>query len=63
MSEKDGAGVCYEWQKGNTQCGQWARKFEKELERRGLGFIWHYLSGRNKKEICKMIKIRCTNIQ
>lgn len=32
MSKKDGAGVCYEWQKEKTQFGQWARKFKK-LER------------------------------
>jgi len=61
MSKKHGAGVCYEWQKESTQFGQQARKFKEELERR-LGFIWYYLSGRNKKEICKMIKIRCRDI-
>jgi len=63
MSKKDGAGVCYKWQKDSTQFGQWARKFIEELERRGLAFIWHYLSVRNKKEIHKMIKIRCRDIQ
>jgi hypothetical protein len=50
---KDGAGVCYEWQKESTQFVQWARNFKEELERNELEFIWYYLSGRNKKEIHK----------
>ena len=62
MSKKDGTGVCYEWQKESTQFWQWAKEF-KELQKTGLRLIWHYWCGRNKKKICKMIKIRCRDIQ
>jgi hypothetical protein len=46
--------VYYEWQKENMKFGCWAKKFSKELEATGLGFICHNLCGRNEKEICKI---------
>jgi hypothetical protein len=55
--------ICYEWQKENMQIGSWAKNFKEEIERIGLGFIWHNPEGRNKIEICKIIRMRCGNIQ
>jgi hypothetical protein len=63
MNKEDCVRICYEWQKEDMKVGSWAKKFGEEIERIGLGFIWNYPGARNEKDICKIIKIRCRDIQ
>jgi hypothetical protein len=48
--------VCYDWQIGNVQYDGWAKKLEKELNKRGLGHIWQNPTENQRGRVCKEIK-------
>jgi hypothetical protein len=36
--------VCYDWQVNNFEFDSWASKLNEQLNKIGLGYIWHDLS-------------------
>ena len=54
---------CYEWQKCNMRVKSWAREVKEKLHNVGLAFVWRNQQECNWKEMLKLVKERCNNIE
>jgi hypothetical protein len=55
--------VCFEWRVNNFEFDSWASKLNEQLNKIGLGYIWHGLSVNTVSEISKRNKERCNDIE
>jgi hypothetical protein len=56
MDKEELVRVCYEWQVNNFEFDSWASKLNEQLNKIGLGYIWHDLSVNTVSGIFKKIK-------
>jgi len=54
---------CYEWQKKNMNVRNWTMELKKGMCNRRLAFVWMQQQECNLKEITKMVKDRCNDME
>jgi hypothetical protein len=54
---------CYEWQKCNIGINSWAMEVKEELHNIGLAFVWRNQQECNWKEMLRLVKERCDDIE
>jgi hypothetical protein len=63
MDKEELVRVCFEWRVNNFEFDSWASKLNEQLNKIGVGYIWHGLSVNNVSGIFKKIKERCNDIE
>jgi hypothetical protein len=53
----------YEWQKCNVGIKRWAMEVKEELHNIGLAFVWRNQQECDWKEMLKLVKERCNDIE
>jgi hypothetical protein len=53
---------CYEWQRSNMSVRCWSKELKEELYNIGLTFVWRKQQESNLKEVKKIVKDRCNDI-
>ena len=53
----------YGWQKGNIRVRSWTMELKEELYNTGLAFVWKKEQECDLREITKIVRDRCTNIE
>ena len=63
LETKEPIKQCYEWQKCNVGIKSWAMEVKEELHNIGLAFVWRNQQECNWKEMLKLVKERCNDIE
>jgi len=63
LDTEDLAKKCYEWQNNNMSVKSWTKELKDELYNNGLAFAKRKKHGCDLREITKIVKDRCNDIE